>query len=124
MRGAVVVSFFTMVLIVTSALAQSVRERAGELAVLQAVGYQRRTLLLLLLSEAGMLFVLGALVGLVLAWAGFQLGWVGSPLERSMLPLPTVMSAALYVCLCAFVSAALPCWEFSRLPLAAALGRL
>ncbi|HEY4213153.1 MAG TPA: ABC transporter permease [Steroidobacteraceae bacterium] len=124
MRGAVLVSFFTMVLIVTSALAQTVRERAGELAVLQAVGYQRRTLLFLLLSEAGTLFVLGALTGLVLAWAGFQLGWLGLPLERSMLPLPTVMSAAMYVCACALVSTALPCWEFSRLPLAAALARM
>jgi putative ABC transport system permease protein len=64
---ALVVSFATLLLIAGSVLLQAQRERFRELAVLQAVGVSRASLVGLLLAEAGLLIVPAAIVGLVAA---------------------------------------------------------
>jgi len=125
MLGALVISFFTMVLIVANALMQSVRERTGEMAVMQALGFQERSILLLVLMEALALFGLGAVVGLVMANLGFTFEIAGT-LRRSgtLLPAHTVLLAIGYVVLFASVAALLPCWEVSKLRVSDALRRL
>jgi putative ABC transport system permease protein len=122
--GALAISFFTMVLIVANALMQSVRERTGEMAVMQALGFQRRTILMLVLAEALAVFGGGAIVGLVAANIGFALGIAGTLNRSALLPSHTVLLAIAYVALFAFIAAVLPCWEVSRLRVADALRRL
>jgi len=59
--------FFTLVLLTANTMAQSVRERVPELAVLKTIGFTSRTILLLVLVESVLLIVLGGAVGLLLA---------------------------------------------------------
>lgn len=123
-RGALAISFFTMVLIVANALMQSVRERLGEMAVMQALGFQERTILLLVFAEVLALFCVGAAVGLVLANVGFAFEIAGSRSRSTFLPLHTIAWAGFYVALFASLAALLPGWELSRLRVADALRRL
>jgi putative ABC transport system permease protein len=63
--------FFTLLLVVGNTMAQSVRERIPELAVLKTLGFSDGSVLGLVLAEAFALCLCGGLAGLVLAtWAG------------------------------------------------------
>jgi putative ABC transport system permease protein len=59
--------FFTLLLVVGNTMAQSVRERVPELAVLKTLGFTDADVLALVLAEAGVLCVAGGLLGLTLA---------------------------------------------------------
>ena len=59
--------FFTLVLLTGNTMAQAVRERIPELAVLKTIGFSNRSILLLVLVESVLLIVLGGAIGLVLA---------------------------------------------------------
>jgi putative ABC transport system permease protein len=60
--------FFSMLLVTASTMAQSVRERTAELAVLKARGFSERGVFGLVLGEALAITLLGALLGLGLGW--------------------------------------------------------
>jgi len=62
--------FFTLLLVVGNTMAQSVRERVPELAVLKTLGFTDRSVLGFVLAEAGALCLGGGLIGLVLASIG------------------------------------------------------
>ncbi|MGH8075868.1 MAG: ABC transporter permease [Lysobacter sp.] len=59
--------FFTLLLLTGNTMAQAVRERIPELAVLKTIGFSNRSVLWLLLTESVLLVVLGGLIGLGLA---------------------------------------------------------
>jgi putative ABC transport system permease protein len=59
--------FFTLLLVVGNTMAQSVRERVPELAVLKTLGFSDGSVLGFVLAEAVALCLVGGLVGLVLA---------------------------------------------------------
>jgi len=59
--------FFTLLLVVGNTMAQSVRERIPELAVLKTLGFSDGSVLGFVLAEAFALVLLGGLVGLALA---------------------------------------------------------
>ena len=61
--------FFTLLLVTGNTMAQSVRERIGELAVLKTVGFQDRTVLGIVLGESIMIILIGGGLG-YLAGAG------------------------------------------------------
>lgn len=63
--GAVV--FFTLLLVTGNTMAISVRERTSELAVLKAIGFSDRSVLLLVLGESLVIALVGGLLGLLLA---------------------------------------------------------
>lgn len=63
--GAVV--FFTLLLVTGNTMAISVRERTGELAILKAIGFTDRSVLLLVLTEALVIALVGGIIGLALA---------------------------------------------------------
>jgi putative ABC transport system permease protein len=65
-------------------MAQSVRERTSELAVLKTVGFSHRKVLALVLAESTILVAAGGAVGLLLGWAAVELG--GDP-SRGFLPV-------------------------------------
>jgi putative ABC transport system permease protein len=62
-------------------MAISVRERTGELAVLKAVGYSDRFVMLLVLAEAMLVAVVGGGLG-VLAAAGFSAVLANTPMHN------------------------------------------
>ena len=59
--------FFTLLLVVGNTIAQSVRERIPEFAILKTLGFTDRSVLGFVLAEAAALCVIGGLVGLGLA---------------------------------------------------------
>jgi putative ABC transport system permease protein len=59
--------FFTLLLVVGNTMAQSVRERVPELAVLKTLGFTDGSVLALVLAEAFALVLFGGLLGLLLA---------------------------------------------------------
>ena len=59
--------FFTLLLLTGNTMAQAVRERIPELAVLKTIGFSNRSVLLLVLGEAVLLVAIGGLLGLLLA---------------------------------------------------------
>jgi putative ABC transport system permease protein len=61
--------FFTLLLLTGNTMAQAVRERIPELAVLKTIGFSNRSVLWLVLAEAIALIVLGGLIGLGIAAA-------------------------------------------------------
>lgn len=61
------VVFFTLLLVTGNTMAIAVRERVGELAVLKAIGYSDRFVLLFVLFESLIISLIGGSLGLVLA---------------------------------------------------------
>jgi putative ABC transport system permease protein len=80
--------FFTLLLLTGNTMAQAVRERIPELAVLKTIGFSNRSVLWLVLAEAMLLVVLGGLVGLGIA-AAIMPGV--SAASGGMIQLPTVL---------------------------------
>lgn len=67
--------FFTLLLLTGNTMAQAVRERTSELAVLKTIGFSSTSVLLMVLAESVLLVVLGGVLGLGLAaLAGPALG--------------------------------------------------
>lgn len=59
--------FFTLLLLTGNTMAQAVRERIPELAVLKTIGFTNRSVLMLVLAESVLLVVIGGLLGLLFA---------------------------------------------------------
>jgi putative ABC transport system permease protein len=59
---------FTLVLVTVSTMSMAIRERFRELAVLKAIGFQRRELFGFILAESFGLAALGAFLGIGGAW--------------------------------------------------------
>jgi putative ABC transport system permease protein len=59
--------FFTLILLTGNTMAQAVRERIPELAILKTIGFSNRSVLSLVLAESVLLLALGGAVGLAIA---------------------------------------------------------
>jgi len=59
--------FFTLILLTGNTMAQAVRERIPELAVLKTIGFPSRSVLTLVLAESVLLLVMGGVIGVVVA---------------------------------------------------------
>ena len=68
---------FTVVLIVANSVAMSARERTTQIAVIRALGFRRRQVLALVLSEAVLLGVLGGIAGIA----------IGVPVTRALVSI-------------------------------------
>jgi len=80
--------FFTLLLLTGNTMAQAVRERVPELAVLKTIGFSNRTVLWLVLSESILLVVLGGVIGM----GGAALMMPGvSAASGGAIQLPTVL---------------------------------
>ena len=117
--------FFTILLVTANTMAQSVRERTGELGVLKAIGFASWQVLLLVLAESCFLAIVGGTVGLGLA---LLLTSGGDP-TGGLLPLfffPTrdvLIGVTLSVLLGVFAGIQ-PAWQAMRLRVADALRRM
>jgi len=61
--------FFTLVLLTGNVMAQAVRERIPEMAILKTIGFTARNIMGLVLGESILLLLLGAVLGLAIATA-------------------------------------------------------
>jgi putative ABC transport system permease protein len=59
--------FFTLILLTGNTMAQAVRERIPELAILKTIGFSNRSVLSLVLAESVLLLALGGVIGLSIA---------------------------------------------------------
>ena len=59
--------FFTLILLTGNTMAQAVRERIPELAVLKTIGFSNRSVLALVLAESILLLLIGGLIGVAIA---------------------------------------------------------
>lgn len=78
--------FFTLLLLTGNTMAQAVRERIPELAVLKTIGFSNGSVLLLVLAESVLLIVLGGTGGLLLA--GIAIGALTEQIGGSLPLLP------------------------------------
>ena len=65
--GIMAAVFFTLVLLTGNTMAQAVRERIPELAILKTIGFSNRSVLSLVLAESVLLLALGGAIGLLLS---------------------------------------------------------
>src|SRR5206468_4771816 len=59
--------FFTILILTGNTMAQSVRERIPELAILKTLGFSNTAVTALVLGEAGLLFFIGGALGMAAA---------------------------------------------------------
>jgi putative ABC transport system permease protein len=128
--GAIVTSigiavFFTMLLVSANTMAQSVRERTNELAVLKTVGYGDSQVLLLVIGESLLLTALGGALGIGVAWlAVSRIGLVLNQYVSAFLLTDKALAlAAALVLGLGLVAGALPAMRASRLRIVDALAR-
>jgi putative ABC transport system permease protein len=123
-RAIVTAVFFTILLVAANTMAQSVRERTSELAVLKTLGFSDGLILGLVLVESSVVAVAGGGIGLLLAWL-FSLG--GDPtngmLPSFYLPSADLVSGALYALALGLIAGILPAVQAMRLRIVDALRR-
>lgn len=117
--------FFTMLLVTGNTMAQAVRERTSELAVLKTLGYTNRQVLGLVLGESLLLAVLGGGLGLgVAALAIAQGDPTGGFLPIFYFPGADVALGIGLVVLLGLATGALPAMQAMRLRIVDALRRV
>jgi len=118
---------FGMILLLTvNAMAQSVRERGWEFALLRALGFSGRRVVTLLFCEVAFPCLSGAVVGQGLAQLVLLLlpGLLRAEVKTVLvLPPASVGVSFASAVLVAFASMILPAWHLLRLDLAATLAR-
>jgi putative ABC transport system permease protein len=117
--------FFTMLLVSANTMAQSVRERIGELAVLKTLGFGDGQVLGLVISESLLLTLLGGALGLLAAL--FVVSRIGRSLAQflgTFLVTPGALAVgALLILALGIAAGALPAVRASRLKIADALAQ-
>jgi len=116
--------FFTLLLVTGNAIAQSVRERTNELAVLKTVGFSDATTLGLVLTESGLLALAGGGLGLALGSMAVGAGDpTGGFLPVFYLPTKDLVRGVFFVFLMGVVAGILPAVQAMRLRIVDALRR-
>ncbi len=116
--------FFTLLLVAGNTMAQSVRERTGELAVLKTLGYRNGTVLALVLAESGLYALVGGGLGLGLGALAIAAGDpTGGFLPVFYLPGRDAVMGALLVVAMGLSTGLLPSLRAMRLEIVDALRR-
>jgi putative ABC transport system permease protein len=116
--------FFTILLVTGNTMAQSVRERTSELAVLKTLGFTDTRVLTLVLAESFTMAALGGGLGLVVGWLMVQAGDpTGGGLPIFFVPARDLVLGAGLALFLGFVSGLLPAVQAMRLRIVDALRR-
>ncbi|WP_428102377.1 ABC transporter permease [Candidatus Rariloculus sp.] len=111
--------FFTMLLVTANAMAQSVRERVGEIAVLRTLGFSNLSVTLLVLLEGLAITVLGAAAGLWLGYGVTEVIGANSALQQFLplmeIPRQAFVTGALLAAGLGVLASVLPCVRVLRL---------
>jgi putative ABC transport system permease protein len=115
--------FFTILLVAGNTMAQSVRERTNELAVLKTLGFPSAVVAGMVLAEALVITALGGAIGLGLATLFAQA--MSASLQQFFpvigVPPDTYVAGAILVVVLALLAALLPSIEAGRLKITEAL---
>ena len=115
---------FTILLVSANTMAQAIRERTNELAVMKTLGFTDGHLLALVLCESVLLAVVGGGIGLALAWAITQNGDpTGGFLPAFFLPNRDLVLGVALILLLGTCAGLLPALQASRLRIVDALRR-
>jgi putative ABC transport system permease protein len=112
--------FFALLFLTGNTMAQSVRERTAEIAVLETIGYTRRQIAALVVAESTLPALLAAAIGLAIAAALFP--GLRDVLGLARLSWTVVGWGGLAALLVGCVSALIPVWRISRMSIVTALG--
>jgi putative ABC transport system permease protein len=115
--------FFTILVLSGNTMAQAVRERVPELAILKTLGFSDRAVLGLVVAESLVLVLLGGLIGLGLA--AVALGGLGAMLAGfgiQGISLSVVVTGVLLMVALSLVVGLPPAWRAMRLRVVDALG--
>lgn len=117
--------FFTMLLVTANAMAQSVRERVRDIAVMRTLGFSNSSVVTLVLVEGLTITVLGGVVGL---WLGDALAKsVGKQMQQflplMMTPPNSYLTGMILAVGLGVLSCAIPCLQVSRLEIVDQLRR-
>jgi putative ABC transport system permease protein len=117
--------FFTILLVAGNTMAQAVRERLNELAVLKAVGFTDRGVLGLVLGESCLLASVGGVLGLGLAWLFITVKGdpTGGAFPVFYFPARDIVVGLALVLAVGFAAGILPSLQARRLRIADALRR-
>lgn len=116
--------FFTLLLVTGNTIAQSVRERTSELAVLKTVGFSDFRTLGLVLLESCAIAVVGGGIGLAIGFAAVAAGDpTGGKLPIFYMPTRDLALGIVFVLLLGLVTGILPALQAMRLSIVDALRR-
>jgi len=118
-------TLFTMLLVTANAMAQSIRERTSELAVLKTLGFGDGRILSLVLMESCVLALVGGFAGLGLAWTLVTVFGdpTGAYLPAFYLPARDLIIGFVMIILLGFATGAVPAMQAGRLRIVDALRR-
>ncbi len=117
--------FFTMLLVAGNTMAQSVRERIPELAILKTLGFSDGAVLGLVLAESILVALIGGALGVllsVLAVGGLAAG-LSTFLPGLVFPSKVAVQALVVMIMLGFFTGILPALQGMRLNIVTALGR-
>ena len=122
--GIVSVVFFTLLLVAGNTMAQSVRERTGELAVLKTLGFTGRQVMTMVLGESLLIALLGGSAGLAVVWWATLSGDLGGTMFPTLyFPTSALLVGLVIAVLLGLVTGAVPAMQALRLNIVNALRR-
>ena len=118
-------AMFTILLVTGNTMAQAIRERTNELAVLKTLGFPDGRILWMVLAESMLIALLGGGAGIVLSY--ILISGAGDPtgglLPAFYFPTPSVVLGMVLVLALGVGSGLLPAWQAGRLRIVDALRR-
>jgi putative ABC transport system permease protein len=114
-------TLFVLLLVVANTMAQSIRERTNELAVLKTLGFPDGLVLGLVLAESLVLAFIGGSIGLLLAWMFAQGGDPTYMLPAFFLPARDIAIGLVLIALLGILAGLLPALQARRLRIVDAL---
>jgi len=114
--------FFTILLVSGNTMAQSVRERIPELAVLKTLGFEDKGVLGIVLAESVFVMIIGGGLGLGLAWLIVNVSGA-IPLPGFYLDGSALALGGLYILIAGIVAGIFPAVRAMRLTIIDALSR-
>ena len=117
--------FFTLLLVAGNTMAQAVRERTNELAVLKTIGFSDRRVMAMVLAESLLMSVIGGGIGLLLGqvFVGGARAAAAQFLPGLSVPPETLVAGLIGTVLLGLVAGFLPAWQAMRLNVVTALAR-
>ena len=125
MMWIVAMAMFTILLVAGNTMAQAIRERTNELAVLKTLGFPDGRILWMVLAESVLIAVVGGGAGLLLSY--LLITFTGDPthglLPAFYFPTPSLLAGVVLVFGLGMASGFLPAWQAGRLRITDALRR-
>jgi len=117
--------FFTMLLVAGNTMAQAVRERIPELAILKTIGFSDFAVLNMVLAESLLISIIGGALGLAAAWlvAGAMASQVAAFMPGFAMDVSVILLGAILILSLGFLTGILPALQGMRLTIVNALGR-